>query len=159
MKFPPHYVHPHEWPDLLSIARVFASDQAASAAAITSKEGKEEDKGKAGPRFAVLRLWSALHFYPLMIRYDNRRFCSFLDPLGRFWEWKYIPKDGFSSEWDIYNTLRMRLDLLTRQFGGRVVYRGDVVLVMGTSGPDLLRHAVAVTFAIQTKPWLREIDL
>ncbi|RYP36854.1 hypothetical protein DL767_003244 [Monosporascus sp. MG133] len=140
IKFPPNLVHPHEWPDLLPAARRFASKH-------------------AGARFAVLRLWTAPHFYPLMIRWNNRRLASFLDPVGRVWEWKYIPKDAFSSEWSIYNTLKLRLDLLREQFGDRVTHRGDVILVMGSDELDLLRYAVAVTFAIQTKPWYREIDL
>lgn len=148
LQFPPNYVHPHEWPDLLEAAWEFAKGGPGK----TSESGGE-------PRFAVLRLWSAPHFYPLMIRHDNRRIASFLDPLGRAWEWKYIPKDGFSSEWSIYNTVRLRLDLLQKQFGDRVVHRGDIILVMGADAADLLRYSVAVTFAIQTKPWYREFDL
>ncbi|RYP05154.1 hypothetical protein DL764_004008 [Monosporascus ibericus] len=140
IQFPPNLVHPHEWPDLLPAARRFAFKH-------------------VGARFAVLRLWTAPHFYPLMIRWNNRRLASFLDPVGRVWEWKYIPKDAFSSEWSIYNTLKLRLDLLREQFGNRVTHRGDVILVMGTEELDLLRYVVAVTFAIQTKPWYREIDL
>ena len=41
----------------------------------------------------------------------------------------------------------------------RVVHRGDLVLVMGDGEEDLLRWCTAVTFALQTKPWLREVDL
>src|SRR5947207_15379651 len=33
-------------------------------------------------RFAVLRLWSAPHFYPLMIGYDKREQLAFQDPVG-----------------------------------------------------------------------------
>lgn len=144
---PPNYVHPHEWPDLLKTAREFADLERA-------KKGSNAD-----PRFAVLRIWSAPHFYPLMIKYDRRRIASFLDPIGRVWEFRYIPKDGFVSEWSIYNTIHIRLELLEKQFRGRVVHRGDVILVMGVDAQDLLRYAVAVTFAIQTKPWYREMDL
>ncbi len=63
------------------------------------------------------------------------------------------------SEWSMYNILKLRLDLVKKQLGDRVVHRSDVVLVMGADQLDLLRYATAVTFAIQTKPWLREFDL
>ncbi|KAM7198530.1 hypothetical protein V8F33_005036 [Rhypophila sp. PSN 637] len=41
----------------------------------------------------------------------------------------------------------------------RVVHRGDLVLVMGEGEEDLLKWRMAVIFALQTKPWLREVDL
>ncbi|KAL8954153.1 MAG: hypothetical protein Q9222_000037 [Ikaeria aurantiellina] len=43
-------------------------------------------------RFALLRLWSAPHFYPLMLGIDRRPMVSFFDAVGRVWEWKFIPK-------------------------------------------------------------------
>ncbi|KAH9899086.1 hypothetical protein F4778DRAFT_771654 [Xylariomycetidae sp. FL2044] len=141
IKVMPGYIEPSDWPDLLPIAQSFAS-----------KHGKDA-------RFAVLRLWSAPHFYPLMIGGGNRQMSSFLDSAARSWEWKIIPKDFWISEWSIYNVLRMRLEILRAQLGDRVVHRGDVILVMGTGKLELLRYSIAVTFAIQTKPWFREIDL
>lgn len=141
-KPPPTFVHPREWPDLLARAREFSLQN-----------------GGGSPKFAVLRLWSAPHFWPLMIRRNNRRIASFLDPLGRGWEFKFVPKDGYYSEWSTYNSLHQRLELFAPKFGDRVTHRGDVVLVMGEDARDLLKYVVAVTFVIQTKPWYREIDL
>lgn len=43
-------------------------------------------------RFSLLRVWSASHFYPLMLGWDNRESTSFTDIIGRAWEWKFIPK-------------------------------------------------------------------
>lgn len=132
----PGLVRPDEFPLLLPAAREFAA-----------KNG-----GAVQARFAVLRLWSAPHFYPAMLGDGNRVGCAFLDCEARSWRWNFIPKDMPVSEWSMYNNLKLRL-------GGRVVHRGDVVLVMGVDELDLLRHAVAVTFAVQTKPWFREFDL
>ncbi|KAF2023459.1 hypothetical protein EK21DRAFT_105292 [Setomelanomma holmii] len=52
-------------------------------------------------KFAVLRLWSASHFYPLMLGMDKRPMCAFLDERGRCWEFKFIPKDMPYSEWSV----------------------------------------------------------
>lgn len=54
---------------------------------------------------------------------------------------------------------KMRLDVLEKQFGDRVVQRADLILVMGEDSADLFKYCTAVTFAMQTKPWLREVDL
>lgn len=70
-----------------------------------------------------------------------------------------MPKDMPGSEFSAHHTNARRLELLKEQFGDRVVSRGDVVLVMGEDAPDLLKYCTAVTFALQTKPWLREVDL
>ncbi|KAF2963908.1 hypothetical protein GQX73_g9656 [Xylaria multiplex] len=110
-------------------------------------------------RFAVLRLWSAPHFYPAMLGNDNRMAHAFLDPVGRSWRWNFLAKDMPVSEWSMWHNLRLRLDLVGKKLGARVVHRGDVVLVMGADELELLRYATAVTFAIQTKPWFREFDL
>ncbi|KAK3315429.1 hypothetical protein B0H66DRAFT_606313 [Apodospora peruviana] len=40
-----------------------------------------------------------------------------------------------------------------------VPHRGDSVLVMGKDEEELLKWCTAVTYALQTKPWLRELDL
>lgn len=137
----PGLVRPDEFPALLPRARAFAA------------------RHTAGARFAVLRLWSAPHFYPAMLGDGNRMGCAFLDCAARSWRWNFIPKDMPVSEWSMYNNLKLRLDLVKKQLRDRVVHRGDVVLVMGTDQLDLLRHATAVTFAVQTKPWFREFDL
>ncbi|KAK8122214.1 MFS allantoate transporter [Apiospora sp. TS-2023a] len=135
-------LRPDQWPELLPLARAFAA-----------KHGSQS-------RFAVLRLWSAPHFYPLMIGEQNRSLFMFLDPIGRSWQWKLIPKDFMVSEWSMYHATDLRVELLRRQLGpDRVQHRGEVILVMGADEAELFRNAVAMTFAIQTKPWLREIDL
>ena len=42
--------------------------------------------------FSLLRVWSAPHFYPLMLGWDNRETTSFTDIIGPVWEWKFLPK-------------------------------------------------------------------
>jgi hypothetical protein len=208
-EMPPNYIDYTEWPDLLPKARDFAAKH-------------------PNPRFALIRLWSAPHFYPLMMMIQRRQPMSFLDPVGRAWEWKFLPKDMPASEWSIHNTVRLRLGCLRQAIIGstdaevsaaaaaaaariklekrngadtnadgvkksrtarrhdkssdkmlkqekwkadekwnygtcaldeRVFHRGDLVLVMGTDETDLLKWCTAVVFALQTKPWLREVDL
>ncbi|KAI1745252.1 hypothetical protein F4680DRAFT_401566 [Xylaria scruposa] len=136
----PGLVRPEDFPVFLPLARDFAAEH-------------------RGARFAVLRLWSAPHFYPAMLGEGNQVGSSFLDCIGRSWKWNFIPKDFPVSEWSMYNNLKLRLELLEEQLGDRVIHRSDVVLVMGVDQLDLLRYATAVTFAIQTKPWIREFDL
>ncbi|KAI0097145.1 hypothetical protein F4814DRAFT_128368 [Daldinia grandis] len=138
----PGFVSPDKWPVFLPLARTFAS-----------KHGKS--------RFAVLRVWSAPHFYPAMLGGWNRHATAFLDSTARSWIWKFIPKDMPISEWSMYNTMKMRLELLKEelQVGERVVHRGETILVMGLDEAELLKYVTAVVFAIQTKPWHREIDL
>ncbi|KAH6603838.1 mfs allantoate [Trichoderma cornu-damae] len=140
VEFPPFFSGPDQWPRLLPLAQTFASRH-------------------HGARFALLRLWSAPHFYPLMVGLQNRQGNSFLDSVGRPWEWKFVPKDMPGSEFSIHHTVGRRLELLKKQFGDRVVSRGDLILVMGKDVADLLKYCTAVTFSIQTKPWLREVDL
>ncbi|KAI2637266.1 hypothetical protein GGS21DRAFT_489042 [Xylaria nigripes] len=133
-------VQPDQFPAILPIAREFAA------------------KNK-GARFAVLRLWSAPHFYPAMLGDNNRMNTAFLDCAARSWRWNFIPKDMPLSEWSMYNNLYIRLEPLKKSFADRVVHRSEVVFVMGLNQLDLFRYTTAVTFAIQTKPWFREFDL
>ena len=49
-------------------------------------------KTHSSARFALLRLWSAPHFYPLMIGLQKRELTSFFDIVGRAWQWLFIPK-------------------------------------------------------------------
>ncbi|KAM7183928.1 hypothetical protein V8F20_012427 [Naviculisporaceae sp. PSN 640] len=173
---PPQAIEYKDWPDLLATARRFVSSRQFPL-----------DKP---PRFALLRLWSAPHYYPLMMMVPMRQHVSFIDPVGRAWEFKFIPKDMPRSEWSLHNSTMLRLGFLREQLGGfqapmnrpklykegkfgaaekwahgtseldeRVAHRGDLVLVMGEGEEDLLKWCVAVTFALQTKPWLREVDL
>ncbi|KAK3339984.1 hypothetical protein B0T25DRAFT_618719 [Lasiosphaeria hispida] len=51
----PGYLKPEDWPDLLSAARKYAA-------------GRSKP-----PRFALLRLWSALHYYPMTMMLPMRR--------------------------------------------------------------------------------------
>ncbi|KAJ9656968.1 hypothetical protein H2201_008330 [Coniosporium apollinis] len=110
-------------------------------------------------RFAVLRIWSAPHFYPLMIGYDRRWTVSFADAVGRHWEWKFIPKDMPCSEWSIHHQARLRIRPYQASFGKKVIVKRDMYLVMGEDEVDLLKLAAAVTYAAQTEPWRLEIDL
>ncbi|KAF5130914.1 hypothetical protein E5D57_007263 [Metarhizium anisopliae] len=138
--YPPSYIHPHQWPALLPLAQKFAKDHQSA-------------------RFALLRLWSAPHFYPLMVGPQSRHGTSFLDGAGRTWQWKFVPKDMPGSEFSAHLTTSRRIELLQKQFGKRVVSRGDLIFVMAEDAEELLKTCTAVTFAIQTKPWLREVDL
>lgn len=65
----------------------------------------------------------------------------------------------YGSEYSAQNTTGNRLKIVADTFGDRVVHRGDLVLVMGEDTEDLFRLSTAVTFVMQTKPWLREVDL
>lgn len=137
---PPSFPHPSKWPEVVPTAEAFS-------------------KLHPDARFAVLRVWSSPHFYPYMLGLHRRQECAFLDSAGRTWEWKFVPKDMPGSEYSAHNTISSRLQILKGQFGDRVISRGDLILVMGEDAADLFRTSMAVTFAIQTKPWLREIDL
>lgn len=177
---PPQAIDYKDSPDLLATARKFVNSRQFS-----------PDKP---PRFALLRLWSAPHYYPLMMMVPMRQHVSFIDPVDRAWEFKFIPKDMPISEWSLHNSTMLRLGFLRDQLMGlgcgtgfqtpmnrpklykdgkfgagderahrkseldeRVVHRGDLVLVMGEGEEDLLKWCVAVTFALQTKPWLRRL--
>ncbi|KAK7433000.1 hypothetical protein QQZ08_000471 [Neonectria magnoliae] len=140
LEFGPDFMPPSKWPDLLPLVKTFGSKHPTA-------------------RFALLRLWSAAHYYPFMVGLHNRQNTSFLDSTGRSWEWKFVPKDMPASEFSAHRVTSVRLDLLREQFGGRVTNRGDLILVMGEDSADLMKYCTAVTFALQTKPWLREIDL
>jgi hypothetical protein len=109
-------------------------------------------------RFAVLRLWSAPHFYPLMLGMEKRPMCAFLDDRGRSWEFKFIPKDMPYSEWSIHQQLSLRIQPFKKIFGTQVIVAKDLVLVMGKDEEELKRLSGGVTWAVQTKPWRLEVD-
>ncbi|KAF7546260.1 hypothetical protein G7Z17_g8560 [Cylindrodendrum hubeiense] len=140
MVFPPNFEPPDKWAEILPHAQTFAA-------------------GHPTARFGLLRLWSAPHYYPFMVGLHNRQMTSFLDSTARAWEWKFVPKDMPGSEFSAHNVTQARLEILQEQFKGRVINRGDLIFVMGENELDLLKYCTAVTFAMQTKPWLREIDL
>lgn len=110
-------------------------------------------------RFAMLRVWSAPHFYPLLIGLQKHQRVAFFDSQGRAWEWKFIPKDMPYSEWSMHQQARLRIKPFKRVFGDRVLVKRDLFLVMGTDEKDLLKLATAATYAIQTDPWRLEVDL
>jgi len=110
-------------------------------------------------RFALLRVWSAPHFYPLMIGYERRILASFGDGVGRYFAWKFIPKDMPNSEWSIHMALSTRVEHLPLALQRKLVVKRDVVLVMGESEEEIQRLATAVVFVVQTRPWRLEIDL
>ncbi|OCK76507.1 hypothetical protein K432DRAFT_335574 [Lepidopterella palustris CBS 459.81] len=115
---------------------------------------------KHGPavRFAVLKIWSAPHFYPLMLGIDRRPTVTFLDSVARAWEWKFIPKDMPCSEWSIHHQARLRIKPYEDAFGDQVIVKRDLYLVMGKDEAELRKLAVGVTWAVQTEPWRLEID-
>lgn len=119
------------------------------------KFAKQHEKA----RFAVLRLWSAPHFYPLMVGLENRINTEFTDGLGRAWEFCFVPKDMPGSEYSIHHASRLRFIPFKHLLKERVLVMRDLFLVMGEDEEDLRKHAVATTFAIQTDPWRLEVDL
>lgn len=93
-----------------------------------------------------------------------------MDPVGRAWEWKFIPKDFDESEWSAHLGTLKRLTLVfdrAEQHGSidlrrNVAFRGDAIMVMAEDEEEeeeLFRLSTIVTFAMQTKPWLMEVDL
>ncbi len=69
-------------------------------------------------------------------------------PVRRTKRWA-DPKFSVAEKWD-YGSCEL---------DDHVTSRGDLVLVMGKDAADLLRWCTVVVFALQSKPWLREIDL
>ena len=116
-------------------------------------------KQHSNARFALLRLWSAPHFYPLMVGLENRVNTQFTDGLGRAWEFCFVPKDMPGSEFSIHHASRLRIMPFQHLFKEKVVVKRDLFLVMGEDEVDLQKYAVATTFAIQTDPWRLEVDL
>jgi hypothetical protein len=112
-------------------------------------------------RFALLRLWSAPHFYPFMLGHNNRDLSTFVDAIGRSWAWKFMTKDMANSEYSVHKNMTAKLEPLQRQLGKnshQIKVRKDIVLVMGKDEEELLKLAAAATFTVQTQPWRLEID-
>ena len=110
-------------------------------------------------RFAVLRIWSAPHFWPVVLGLEERKGCSFLDGNNRHWGFKFVPKDAAYSESAIHHLAGTRLARYLRQLKKYVLHRRDLFIVMGEDEEHLRKVATAVTFAVQTRPWRLEIDL
>lgn len=153
LSHPPDWAPMEDWPDLLASARAFAAQR--------------RPQGAASCRFSLLRLWSAPHFYPLLVGYWNRPHVVFGDSCGRAWEFKFVPKDLEGSELSAMHATSGRVRLVVERarvhggvdLGRHFVSRGDAILVMAESEEELLRLCTIATFAMQTKPWLREVDL
>jgi hypothetical protein len=114
-------------------------------------------------RFSVLRIWSCAYFYPCMIglNKDQRQYSSFMDARGRCWDWKFVPKDMGYSEMSIMLSIMKTLNLYKKELklGTQVIVRRDIILVLGKSEQDCMMLTMAATFAVQARPWLREVDL
>lgn len=109
-------------------------------------------------RFSVLRLWSAPHFYPLMFSYENRAMCTFLDDRSRLWEFKFVPKDMPYSEWSVHQQLTLRLEPHKRLFRKQAFVCRDLIVVMGQDEKDCRLSSAGVTWPVQTRPWVLEVD-
>ena len=110
-------------------------------------------------RFAVLSIWSAPHFYPLMIGWDKHDATSFRDLVNRNFDWMFVPKDMPFSEFSIHHTAKMRLEPYKNYLGKNVVLKRDKYLIMGKNEKACFKLAAATTFAVQKNPWRLEIDL
>jgi hypothetical protein len=111
-----------------------------------------------GACFSILRLWSAPHFYPLMVGMDRREYIAFMDSVGRAWEWKFVPKDMPYSEWSIHRQAQLRIEPYKKMLGNKVVVKRDLYLVMGNDADECRLLSAAVTWAVQTEPWRLEVD-
>ena len=123
------------------------------------KAARSFSKGRSGARFALLRVWTHSHFYPLMLGYDNRTTSCFRDEVSRSWEWKFVCKDMPGSEWSMQQAVKLRIDPFRKQLGKQVITKRDILLVMGKDEEELKRYAVAATWAVQTRPWRMDVDL
>ncbi|KAH0184924.1 hypothetical protein KCV03_g8576, partial [Aureobasidium melanogenum] len=109
--------------------------------------------------FSFLRIWSAPHFWPLMLGYDNRDGTSFADDIGRTWEWKFVPKDMPFSEWSIHHALRLRLAEYEKMIEGKIFLKGDKLLVVGKNWGMCRNYSTIAYFALTTRPWRLEVDV
>ena len=110
-------------------------------------------------RFAVLTLWSAPHFYPLMIGPENHDGTSWRDLSDRQYIWMFVPKDMPNSEWSMHKTVGDRIRPFRWAFKDKVVAKRDKILVMGVDEGECCMLAAAVTYAVQMRPWRWEVDL
>ncbi|KAF9737169.1 hypothetical protein PMIN06_012378 [Paraphaeosphaeria minitans] len=109
--------------------------------------------------FSALRMWSAPHFYPLMLGVDSRKMVAFVDDRQRLWEFKFIPKDMPYSEWSVHHQLSLRLKPYRRMLvTEQVIVARDLILVMGRDRQECRRLSEGVTWAVTTRPWRLEID-
>ena len=93
---------------------------------------------------------------------ENQRGTSFLDSGGRSWSFRFVPKDMPDSEFSMHHTVAQRLRYVFEahpEAANHVVHRGDLLLIMAEDEDELLRLSTMFVFVVQTKPWLREVDL
>lgn len=140
ISFGSHIEHPPSTTHLLSAARTFT-------------------KTNPNARFALLLLWSAPHFYPLMVGLENRACSSFTDALGRAWEWNFLPKDMPGSETSMHHSARLRVLPFWHLLGKNVIVKRNLYMVMGKDEEELRKFAIATTFVVQMEPWRLEVDL
>lgn len=139
--YEPSHNHPAQWPRMFPISKRFADSHPQA-------------------RFALLRIWSAPHFWPIKAGPDLRSKTRFIDSANRLWEWKVVPKDAFNGQALMSDLVRKILEPVEPFLGVKLVSWSSLVLVMAQDENELLRHCTAVTFRIQAlRPWLLEIDL
>ena len=120
---------------------------------------REFAKTNLSARFALLRLWEAPHFYPLMMGPEKRELTPVTDTLGRAWERKIMPKDIPYSEISMHHSARLRIQPYGRLLAERVRVRRNLYLLMGQDEEDMMKYATATAFVTQTEPWKLEMDL
>ena len=90
-------------------------------------------------------MWTSDLFIPLMVDYSSWNMDSFTDPIGKTWNFKFMPKDYHKTEWALYYRSRCILEPYKRRFKDKVVHNKDLYLVMGVDEEDLLKLATGVT--------------
>jgi hypothetical protein len=138
---------------------------------------KEFSQTRPNARFAVLRTWSNPYFWPCMCNLEKRAATAFNDGIDRGWLFKFVPKDMPEGEWSIHTSLERQFSqyqeplkvnatfmpgFSRKRFSKaeeRVILRRDIVLVMAEDEDDCLKMATGTTYAMQSYPWLREVDL
>lgn len=98
-------------------------------------------------RFSALRMWSAPHFYPMEASGNE----TFADDSGRYWDWRYMPKDSPLSEWNTHKIVSDIMDQYRRIWGNQVRVARDLILVMGKDADECRRLSEGVTWATQTR--------
>lgn len=65
-----------------------------------------------------------------MVGYENWQLTTFMDLLGRVFEWKFMPKEFPSFEISMQKAAQTRIDPLRPQLGRNVILKRDLFLVM-----------------------------
>jgi hypothetical protein len=83
----------------------------------------------------------------------------FVDDRGRPWQWRFMPKDFSWGECRVQMELEYIMKPYNHIFGDQVIIARDLLIVMGKDKDDYRRLSEEVTWAVQTQPWLQEVDL